>query len=266
MTKILSIFSGEISWADAPCSPCCLKLGMVQQNSNTLPLRANLKFQDASLPLCFMLCRLRCLSGFPVSCGDELILSTSLLPANRAFTMKCWLAQFHFACVTLASQSLWNQRPCSFCRTGFCVYLQWAVVGPVRRSDLGSQGGGQETKIFSFFHGGIQGRIWREAAFPRQLSRSPSNDFEAALDVGGSKRSTCGALGCSFVTLPLLGDEWKMGFNCLNSTGYFWNCLLTFTLVLFLHCQHSNPQILTWDETPCVGVVGSSGHRWSWRW
>lgn len=52
-----------------------------------------------------MLCRLRCLSGFPVSCGDELILSTSLLPADRALTMKCWL---NFILLV----SCWYLNPC----------------------------------------------------------------------------------------------------------------------------------------------------------
>lgn len=105
---------------------------------------------------------------------------------------------------------------------------------------------------------GIQGRVWREAAFPRELARSPNNYFEAALDVGGSKRSMCGAFGGRSVTFPLPGNEWKKGFNCLNSTGYFWNsCLLLFTLVLFLHCQHWSPQNfdMVWEPLCGAGSV-----------
>lgn len=61
----------------------CLKLGMVQQNSNTLPLRVNPKLQDASLPLFHAL-----QTEVPVriSCGDELMLSPS--PA-------CWQGPHH---------------------------------------------------------------------------------------------------------------------------------------------------------------------------
>lgn len=159
MTKIWCIFPGESSWADSTYSPCCLKRGMVQQNSTALPLRVNPKLRDASLLLCFMLYRLKCPSGFLVSCGDETILSTSLQHADKALTIRCWLAQFHFSCVMLvshvllASHPMWNQSPCLFCRTGFCVYLQRAVVWPAGKNDLGSQDRARSKNMCPFLQG-----------------------------------------------------------------------------------------------------------------
>lgn len=58
----------------------------------------------------------------------------------------------------------------------------------------------------------------RGAAFPRELARSPSSDFEATLEVGGSA-SKRHAPGWTSVALPLARGEWKIEFNCLNSTG-----------------------------------------------
>lgn len=124
---------------------------MVQQNSTTLPLTVNPKLWDASLLLWFKLCGLKCLLGFLVSCRDEMTLSTLLQHADKALTIKCWLAQFYFACVMLVSHPMRNQSPSSFCRTGFCMYLQWALVWPAGKNDFGSQDGGQETKICALF-------------------------------------------------------------------------------------------------------------------
>jgi len=69
------------------------------------------------------------------------------------------------------------------------------VVWPAGKNDLGSQGGGQETKMCALFCTEFKAERGRGVTFPRELARSPSNDFEAALDVGGSAGGKCGAPG-----------------------------------------------------------------------
>lgn len=214
-----------------------------------------------------MLCRLRCLSGFPVSCGDELILSTSLLPADRALTMKCWLAQFHFACVMLVSQSLWDQKPCSFCRTGFCVYLQWAVVGLAGRSDLGSQDGGQETKIFSLFHREFKAESGEEQPSLGTLLEALAMTLRLLWTLVAAQEASVVLLGGGLWLLP-----------CLETSGKWdlivWTAQVTFETTVYCHllwcyfCIVSTqvPKLLTWGENLCVGLAGSSGSMWNWRW
>lgn len=129
------------------------------EGSNSWPLRVNPKLWGASLLLYFMLYRLKYLSEFLVSSGDEVILSTSLQHADKALNIKCWLAGFHFACVMLVSHPRRNQSPCLF----FCMYIQWAVVWPAGKNGLGSQDRGKKWKYVPFSVGNVRQREKRSS-------------------------------------------------------------------------------------------------------
>lgn len=112
----------------------------------------------SQIPRCISSIVFRALQAeVPVRISCELWGWADTLPLSSA----CWQGTYHEMLTGSISFCLFHvgisipvkSEPCSFCRTGFCVYLQWALVGPAGRIDLGSQDGGQEIKIFSLFHG-----------------------------------------------------------------------------------------------------------------